>query len=272
VAGGNSGGTGNLVLPTITTNAVSGITSNSATFGGAISNANGNQIMERGIVYATSSNPTLASNKIVMGNGVGAFETIIDLELGMFDELLNANTTYYVRAYAVTENNISAFGNEVSFTTLPVGQTGPGGGLVFFDKGNTNGGWQYLESATSDQSTGITWGCSGTSIPGTLYAVGSGEANTSLIVSGCNEASFAAQLCNDLTLGGQSDWFLPSNDELVLMYRNLHLNGLGNFSLFNYWSSSEDNNSTARYLDFLNGGTLNFFKSNAYYVRAVRAF
>ena len=271
VAGGNSGGTGNLVLPTITTNAVSGITSNSATFGGTISNANGNQIMERGIVYATSSNPTLASNKIVMGNGVGAFETITDLGV-YYAHLLNANTTYYVRAYAVTENNISAFGNEVSFTTLPVGQTGPGGGLVFFDKGNTNGGWQYLESATSDQSTGITWGCSGTSIPGTQLTVGSGEANTSLIVSGCNEVSFAAQLCNDLTLGGQSDWFLPSNDELVLMYRNLHLNGLGNFSLFNYWSSSEDNNSTARYLDFLNGGTLNVFKYNAYYVRAVRAF
>jgi hypothetical protein len=209
-----------------------------------------------------------------MGNGVGAFETIIDLELGMFDELLNANTTYYVRAYAVTENNISAFGNEVSFTTLPVGQTGPGGGLVFFDKGNANGGWQYLESATSDQSTGIAWGCYGTSIPGTQLTVGSGEANTSLIVSGCNEASFAAQLCNDLTLGGQSDWFLPSRDELELMYRNLHLNGQGNFDMSTfYWSSAESNSNGAWVFDFGFGDALNGFdKDYANYVRAIRAF
>ena len=76
VAGSNTGGTGALVLPTITTNAVTGITSNSATFGGAISNANGNQLMERGIVYSTSPNPTLGSNKIVIGNGIGTFDTI----------------------------------------------------------------------------------------------------------------------------------------------------------------------------------------------------
>jgi hypothetical protein len=193
VAGGNSGGTGNLVLPTITTNAVTGITSNSATFGGSISNANGNQIMERGIVYSTSPNPTLGSNKIVIGNGIGAFDTISGLGY-YYTHTLNSNTTYYVRAYAVTENNISAYGNEVSFTTLSVGQTGPGGGIIFFNKGNTDGGWQYLESATSDQSTGIAWGCSNISIPGTSIKLGSGEANTALIVAGCNEASFAAKL------------------------------------------------------------------------------
>ena len=279
VAGGNSGGTGNLVLPTIITTAVSGITSNSATFGGSISNANGNQIMERGIVYSTSPNPTLGSNKIMIGSGIGTFDTISGL--GYQDNhLLNSNTTYYVRAYAVTENNICAYGNEVSFTTISVGQAGPGGGIVFFDKGNSTGGWQYLETATSDQSTGITWGCGGTSfpgipgtsIPGTQNTVGSGEANTALIVAGCNQASFAAKLCNDLVLGGQSDWFLPSRDELNLMYKNLHLNNQGNFSLAYYWSSTEHNASHAISF-FFNGGTAtNHYKTNPYSVRAVRAF
>jgi hypothetical protein len=273
VAGGNGGGTGALVLPTITTNAVTGITSNSATFGGAISNANGNQIMERGIVYSTSPNPTLGSNKIVIGNGIGTFDTISALSY-QYAHLLNPNTTYYVRAYAVTENNISAYGNEVSFNTLSVGQTGPGGGIVFFNKGNTNGGWQYLESATSDQSTGIAWGCGGTSIPGTQLTVGSGEVNTSLIVSGCNEASFAAKLCNDLVSGGQSDWFLPSRDELNLMYKNMYLNSQGNFNTSaGYWSSTETGSYAAWYFTFLDGGA-DFVngKFGAYYVRAVRAF
>lgn len=272
VAGGNSGGTGNLVLPTITTNAVSGITSNSATFGGAISNANGNQIMERGIVYSTSPNPTINSNKIVIGNGIGAFDTISGLGY-QYSHLLNPNTTYYVRAYAVTENNISAYGNEVSFTTLSVGQTGPGGGIVFFNKGNTNGGWQYLESATSDQSIGIAWGCAGTSIPGTQLTVGSGEANTSLIVAGCSDASFAAKLCNNFVSGGQSDWFLPSQDELNLMHKNMHLNNQGNFNTSaNYWSSTEFVNYLAWNFNFYFGVANGYTKANAYYVRAVRAF
>ena len=272
VAGGNGGGTGALVLPTVTTNAVTGITSNSATFGGAIINANGNQIMERGIVYSTSPNPTFGSNKIVIGNGIGTFDTISGLGY-QYPHLLNPNTTYYVRAYVITENNISAYGNEVSFNTLSVGQTGPGGGIVFFNKGNTNGGWQYLESATSDQSTGIAWGCYGTSIPGTQPTVGSGEVNTSLIVAGCNEAGFAAKLCNDLVSGGQSDWFLPSSDELNLMYENMHLNSQGNFNTSHYyWSSTEYANTIAWNFYFANGTAPYNNKSPAYYVRAVRAF
>lgn len=272
VAGGNGGGTGSLVLPTITTNVITGITSNSATFGGAISNANGNQIMERGIVYSTSPNPTLGSNKIMIGSGIGTFDTISGLGY-QYAHLLNSNTTYYVRAYAVTENNISAYGNEVSFTTLSVGQAGPGGGIVFFNKGNSTGGWQYLETATSDQSTGIVWGCYGTSIPGTQLTVGSGETNTSLIVAGCNEASFAAKLCNDLVLGGQSDWFLPSRDELNLMYKNLHTNNQGNFGINSYyWSSTENGSDGAWTFNFDNGDANGGNKDYAYYVRSVRAF
>ena len=265
----------NLVNPTITTTAVTGITSNSATFGGVISNANGDQIMERGIVYSTSPNPTLGSNKIIIGSGIGTFDTISGLSYA-YPHILNSNTTYYVRAYAITENNISSYGNQVSFTTLSVGQMGPGGGLVFFDKGNNNGGWQYLETATSDQSTGIAWGCDGTSIPGTQLTVGSGEANTSLIVAGCNEASFAAKICDNLSLGGQSDWFLPALDELYLVYKNLHQNGQGNFNgSWGYWSSSDYTTSMAFFINFTNGnynGLSGGYKNISYNVRAVRAF
>ena len=280
VAGGNGGGTGALVLPTITTNAVTGITSNSATFGGAISNANGSIIMERGILYSTSPNPTLGfftlpspgANKIVIGNGIGTFDTIPSIGY-QYAHLLNPNTTYYVRAYAVTDNNIFAFGNEVSFTTLSVGQAGPGGGIVFFNKGNTNGGWQYLESAASDQSTSSEWGCVVTSIPGTQLTVGSGEANTALIVAGCNAVSFAAKLCNDLVSGGQTDWFLPSRDELNLMYKNLHLNNQGGFNSAGYWSSTEAGTNYAWLHFFIHGGQDEVIKSDpTVYVRAIRAF
>lgn len=271
----NGGQNGGLVNPTITTDMPTDITSNSATLGGTISNANGNQIGLRGVVYSTSPNPTLFSDSIVVGSGIGSFNiNALDVpgEDYHYEYLLNANTTYYVRAYAVTENNTVAYGNEVSFTTLPVGQTGPGGGLVFYDKGNNIGGWQYLEAAPSD-SPGIGWGCNGILIGGTDDAIGSGEANTNQIVSGCNEASFAAQLCNDLTEGGQTDWFLPSVSELKLMHQNLYLNNVGNLQSGFYWSSSENSAFNAwiflPYNGFADSGNT---KNASFYVRAVRAF
>lgn len=274
----NSGGqNGNLVLPTVTTSVPTDITSNSATLGGTISNANGNQIAVRGVAYSTTSNPTIFSDSIVVGSGIGSFNiNALDVP-GLdyhYEYLLTANTTYYLRAFAITENNTVAYGNEVSFTTLSVGQTGPGGGLVFYDKGNNIGGWQYLEAAPSDQSTGIVWGCNGTAIGGTDDAIGGGETNTNQIVSGCNEASFAAQLCNDLTVGGQTDWFLPSISALKLMQHNLYLNNVGNFNTAYYWSSTEYSAGSAWRFDFFDTNASNYPKdiSNGHYVRGVRAF
>jgi hypothetical protein len=270
-ATGTTGGTGNLVLPTITTAVATNITSNGASFAGTITNANGNQIMQRGIVYSTSPNPTINSNNITVGSGVGTFSCVTEFNPNGVSNVLNAGTIYYARAYAVTENNISAYGNEVTFTTLTVGQAGPGGGLVFYDKGNTIGGWQFLEAAPTDQSTAIDWGCYGTSIPGTQLAVGSGESNTNLIVTGCPGAN-ASEICSNLSLGGQSDWFLPSIAELNLMYKNLHQSGQGGFTSANYWSSSENGTSNAWSFGFGFGNAANYNKSTTLYVRAVRAF
>ena len=104
------------VSANITTKAIVGITSNSATFGGIVSNANSNQIIERGIVYDTSTNPTVKSKKISIGKGIGSYDYTTS---GFFNngDFLQSNKTYYVRAYAITENNITLYGNEVSFTT-----------------------------------------------------------------------------------------------------------------------------------------------------------
>jgi hypothetical protein len=104
------------VSANITTKTVVGITPNSATFGGIVSNANSNQIIERGIVYDTSTNPTVNSKKISIGKGIGSYDYTTS---GFFNngDFLQSNKTYYVRAYAITENNITLYGNEVSFTT-----------------------------------------------------------------------------------------------------------------------------------------------------------
>ena len=56
------------------------------------------------------------------------------------------------------------------------------------------------------------------------------------------------------------------------MNKNLHLNGLGNFSLNPYWSSTEDEIDYARPFTFGGGGAYNDQKVFTYNVRAIRAY
>jgi hypothetical protein len=75
-----------------------------------------------------------------------------------------------------------------------------------------------------------------------------------------------------LTDGGFNDWYLPSKDELDMMYVNLHLQGLGGFASNYYWSSTEFNSYKAWIQNFSNGYQFNVSNLTTYYVRAVRAF
>ena len=142
------------------------------------------------------------------------------------------------------------------------------GGIVFYLDGNGGG----LIAAPSDQSASAVWGCQGTSITGADgTAIGTGYQNTIDIEAGCTTPGTAADICANLTLGGYSDWFLPSKDELNEMY--LNKDAIGGFANNNYWSSTENDSSVAWCQYFFNGSQYFVFgKNNYYYVRAVRAF
>lgn len=154
-------------------------------------------------------------------------------------------------------------------TELAIGDT-YAGGIVFYLDG-TGGG---LVAAESDQSTGVEWGGHGTTIGTTSTAVGTGANNTTGIVSALGSGIYAAMICNELVLNGFDDWFLPSKDELDLMYENLHLNGIGGFDEYwLYWSSSEASFINAWAQIFGDGSQLDDNKDDgAVHVRAVRAF
>jgi len=180
------------------------------------------------------------------------------------------------------------------WTPYVIGDTGPAGGYIFYDKGSYykadftivkaagNGtvpinpnydGWRYLEAAPYDQSTSTEWGCYEVSISGAGgTAVGTGEQNTIDIEAGCTTPNTAADLCANLSLGGYTDWFLPSKDELNLMYENLKVFGVGSFADSTYWSSSEYSANYAWYQGFYAGYQLSYYKYSTDRVRAVRAF
>jgi hypothetical protein len=173
-----------------------------------------------------------------------------------------------------TNYNVSANTNDSSctYSSLAIGDLYEGG-IIFYLDGNGGG----LISASQDQSTGAEWGCSTVSILGADgIAIGTGAQNTIDIVNAnCSPSntsnSVAANICDTLTIGIYDDWFLPSNDELNLMYVNLHAQSLGGFSSY-YWSSTENNAQTAFYLDFGISTNTPLAKNNSLRVRAIRAF
>ncbi|MDR1956656.1 MAG: DUF1566 domain-containing protein [Treponema sp.] len=154
-----------------------------------------------------------------------------------------------------------------------VGDTGPAGGIIFFvDTTDAYPGFNYLEAAPTDLGTS-TWAINTyatTSISGTLTTMGSGAANTALIVGTAGTDAPAAYACDDLSLNGYTDWFLPSQAELNEMYSNRV--SIGGFGIGGYWTSSETNSSYAWNQSFSGGLQGSYSKNLTYSVRAVRAF
>ncbi len=160
---------------------------------------------------------------------------------------------------------------------IKIGQQYQGGIIAYLlqpeDPGYDANTPHGIIAASTDQSARAEWGCYETELGGTQRGIGYGAANTTAIVNGCREAGIAARICDDLVLNGYSDWYLPSIDELELLYKNLHVNGVGGFNSAYYWSSTESNASYAWRFYFSYGYGYDYGnKNNTYYVRAVRAF
>ena len=133
--------TQSITVPTVTTSQVTNIQYTSATGGGNVTATGGANVTERGICWSTSHNPTTSGSHLNSGTGTGLF--------GVIMSGLTANTTYYVRAYAINSAG-TAFGSEVSFTTsaipsytISVSANPSNGGTV-----NGGGSYNYGQTCT----------------------------------------------------------------------------------------------------------------------------
>lgn len=156
------------------------------------------------------------------------------------------------------------------------------GGLIFYLNANGEG----MVAATEDQNTDVAWGCLGDPIDGAdAEIIGSGTQNTMEILGGCDSPGIAARLCDNLNLNGYSDWFLPSKDELNLMWVRLadsdgdgyssgagHPGNIGGFDSGFYWTSTEFSDSRVWFQFFSTGSQNGDYKTNFNAVRAVRTF
>ena len=217
---------------------------------------------------------------------------------------------------ATTPANTPA--NTTTPKTYQVRDIGPGGGIVFYVAPTSftcgvdlKATCTYLEAAITTTSTWTPdttaqWGCYGTSVPGTSFEIGTGRANTKIIIEAknsngqiCSTSTTAASIAKAYNGGGKDDWFLPSRKELDALCfafftgRSGTKNsvdkcqGSGNtnsvtsatnatpvwsFAADVYWSSSEGNANLAWNQSFINGSQGSGNKNFTLYVRPVRAF
>jgi hypothetical protein len=245
-----------------------------------VSNNQGNKVQMNGIlpngassggfVYSTNSgfNPESASEVLgsISGGDTITATTFVD-----------PNTNYFVKAYAWVDGD-RIYGNEISFATgYAVGETHEGGiiGYIFQpqDPGYIEGEQHGLIFAENELGTDVQWGCEGTSVSGTNLEIGSGANNTSQIVSQCSDNGIAARLCDQLSVNGYSDWFLPSYSELRAIDENIEQLDI---TIGYYFSSSQAsaNNAWAIYLwpPPVVEGPSEYAKSQGRRVLAVRYF
>lgn len=262
------------VLPIFTGNSkVSEVKATSAIIESNLFADGGEPITAKGFCWSTASNPTISNSKT----------SSADLSTGAFSAKLSnlsLSTTYYVRAYA-TNSLGTAYGDEVSFTTSATLSVGDNyqGGIIGYILNNTDPGYVAGEThglivAENDASASrVQWSNYLNSSLGTNTAFGSGKNNTRLINAFTGASTnWAAYLCSSQNLGGYTDWYLPSKEELNRLYLNKNL--LPNFKAFDYWTSSQDPNSSMRVWvqNFGNGSQQTNYTFSSYYVRPVRSF
>lgn len=224
------------------------------------------------------------------------FNKIPEIVKKLTGEIKSISTTSNITTSKPESSSVSTNVSALSSNgkTYNIGDDGPGGGIIFyyskvgFDVYEPDGSVKkchYLEVSKFDLGA-ISW-CSRKSGADccnitTLTAVGAGRINTFKIIKSTHRSgtitkeNCAALACHSYSTATTKagDWFLPSKDELNLLYQNLGKRVLlCNTTNDNwYWSSSQGNRDSAWGQRFSDGLQDDYYKGSTTSVRAVRAF
>jgi hypothetical protein len=165
--------------------------------------------------------------------------------------------------------------------TVAVGDSVMGGKVAYIlqsgDPGYVAGEQRGLIAAVEDLTVlpGRQWAESlfhAAAVTGTGTAIGTGQSNTEKIVSQNGVGiGYAAGLADNYSIGGYTDWYLPSKDELLKLIE--YKTQIGGFVEDYYWSSTEESADNATSCNATGSGAcLPSGKQYAGMVRPVRSF
>lgn len=152
------------------------------------------------------------------------------------------------------------------------------GGLIFYLDTSTGNG---MVAATENVAR-ANFGCVNQAIGENSEAIGAGQSNTNnILAQNCNDfppdnpSLVAPQLCADLVLNNKDDWYLPSSEELKMMYDNLYAKGHiveTDSTIHTLWSSSGDDGGSGINLNLGDGETHWGEKGWEFHSRAARNY
>ncbi len=247
--------------------------------------SNTNGLVSIAFGAGTKDASSIAFASIDWANGPYFVKTETDVAGGTSYSLSNVSQLLSVpyAIHAKTAESIvggNAGNNSGSFTHY-IGEEF-GGGVIFYLWKDKLGAEHGLVVATTDQSAAQAWSnIQDVEIGQTAKSSWDGLSNSNAIVNQSGHTSSAAKLCLDLVSGGQNDWYLPSLQELNMLWNNYftvvkslsQISGATQLGSAAYWSSSESINFNAWYFSFSYGNAYyGSNKSSTYFVRAVRAF
>ena len=214
--------------------------------------------------------------------------------VGTTDQATTTQVTATTQATTTTQPVATSTTNAVTTTTVlacrlggdcAIGDTGPGGGIVFYDAGSIMPWGRYLEVAPQNL-TAAEFGCIGSKPSSSLASIGDGRKNSEDINYSLCGANTPAKAAFTFTLAGATGWYLPSKDELNELCKFARGQRTGSsgvacaatgtlrpgFSPTFYWSSTETDDNFAWYQNFVTGLQLSYGKPTSAAVRPIRAF
>jgi hypothetical protein len=218
--------------------------------------------------------------------------------------------TYTVTVVAVNSYGPSASSAASNSVTPLILGSALGGGFFagqISTAGNSIADFNLVIGPKSTAQSSLSWKTSNTATAGTSSVI-DGPANTAAMIAAGAAAHPCGQFCDNLSTGGQTDWYMPAKNELEVCYYNLKPTTTSNntswginanavparastytagtpaqtsatdfqsggteaFDANNYWCSTSPTAYSADYVRFINGGQDNYPKVNVQRVRAVR--
>jgi uncharacterized protein (TIGR02145 family) len=234
--------------------------------GGTIVLPGSSAITSKGVVWSTDPNPTMVNYQGFTDEGAGVDEYSSEL-YG-----IAPGQTYYLRAYAINTDG-TAYGNTISFVGAASVQQMLNFGIrplaivnmgipvdslygKYFEEGliislDADGGG--LLCSTSDFGM-AEWGCSGLVTGASGIEYGKGLYNTVQIMDACPMSMIAAQNCRYYSSGSYSDWYLPTQQELMCVFQNSqYIAGVG---MAPYWTSTESSSQPSLLAISISDGTV----------------